>query len=45
LSECARINRMLLKGFFYLGNTGTVSYGSNGAAKQQSDMAFVNLQF
>ncbi|MHC4544309.1 MAG: hypothetical protein ACYSYL_07245 [Planctomycetota bacterium] len=45
LSECARFNRMLLKGVFNLGNTRTVYYGSNGATKQQSDMAFVNLQF
>lgn len=45
LSECARINRTLLKGVFNLGNTGTVCYGSNGAAKQQNDIAFVNLQF
>ncbi len=44
LSECARINRALLKGIFNLENSGTVYYGSNGAAKRQSDMAFVNLQ-
>ena len=45
LSECARINRTLLKDVFKLGNTGTVYYGSKGATKRQSDMAFVNLQF
>lgn len=44
LSECARINRMLLKDVFKLGNTGTVYYGSKGATKRESDMAFVNLQ-
>ena len=44
LSECARINRMLLKDVFKLGNAGTVYYGSKGATKRQSDMAFVNLQ-
>ncbi|MHC4640017.1 MAG: flagellar export chaperone FlgN [Planctomycetota bacterium] len=44
LSECARINRSLLKEIFNLGNSGTVCYGSNGAAKRQNDMAFVNLQ-
>lgn len=44
LSECARFNKMLLKGVFNLGNTRTVYYGSNGATKHQSDMAFVNLQ-
>ena len=45
LSECARFNRMLLKSVFNLGNTGTVYYGSDGATRQQNDMAFVNLQF
>lgn len=45
LSECARFNRMLLKSVFNLGNTGTVYYGSDGATRQQSDMAFVSLQF
>jgi len=44
LSECARINRTLLKEIFNLGNSGTVCYGSNGAAKRQNDVAFVNLQ-
>jgi tRNA(Ile)-lysidine synthase TilS/MesJ len=45
LSDCARFNRMLLKSVFNLGNTGTIYYGSNGASREQSDMAFVNLQF
>ena len=45
LSDCARFNRMLLKNVFNLGNTGTVYYGSNGATREQPDMAFVNLQF
>lgn len=45
LSDCARFNRSLLKSVFNLGNTGTVYYGSNGASKEQPDMAFVNLQF
>jgi len=44
LSDCARFNRMLLKGVFNFGKTRTVYYGSNGATKQQNDMAFVNLQ-
>jgi hypothetical protein len=44
LSDCARINRTLLREIFNMGNSGTVYYGSNGAAKRQSDMAFVNLQ-
>jgi len=45
LSDCARFNRMLLKNVFNLGNTATVYYGSNGATREQPDMAFVNLQF
>jgi translation elongation factor EF-G len=43
LSECARFNNLLLKSIFDLGKTGTVYYNSNGATKQQTDMAFVNL--
>lgn len=44
LSECTRFNNLLLKSIFDLGKTGTVYYNSNGATKQQTDMAFVNLQ-
>ncbi len=44
LSECARINRMLLNEIFNMGNSGTVYYAPNGAAKRQNDTAFVNLQ-
>jgi len=44
LSECARFNNLLLKSIFDLGKTGAVYYNSNGATKQQTDMAFVNLQ-
>jgi hypothetical protein len=43
LSECARFNNLLLKSIFDLGRTGAVYYNSNGATKQQTDMAFVNL--
>jgi hypothetical protein len=45
LSECARFNNLLLKSIFDLGNTGAVYYNSNGAAKQHTDMNFVNLRF
>jgi hypothetical protein len=45
LSECARFNNLLLNSIFDLGKTGSVYYNSNGAAKRQTDMAFVNLQF
>ncbi len=44
LSECARFNNLLLKSIFDLGKTGAVYYNSNGITKQQTDMAFVNLQ-
>jgi hypothetical protein len=45
LSECARFNRQLLKSILNFGKTGTVYYDSDGSTKQQSDTAFVNLQF
>ena len=45
LSDCARFNSMLLKNIFDLGKTQTITYSSNGSAKRQTDMAFVNLQF
>ncbi len=44
LSECARFNSLLLKSIFALGKTGTLTYSSSGAAKQQADLAFLNLQ-
>ena len=45
LSECARFNNLLLKSIFDLGKTGAVYYNSNGITKQQTDTAFMNLQF
>ena len=45
LSDCARFNSLLLKSIFDLGKTGMVYYNSNGAAKRQTDAAFVNLEF
>ena len=45
LSDCARFNSLLLRSIFDLGKTGMVYYNSNGAAKRQSDTAFVNLEF
>jgi hypothetical protein len=44
LSECARFNSLLLKSIFALGKTGTLTYSSSGATKQQADLAFLNLQ-
>lgn len=45
LSDCARVNSLLLKGILGLGGTGTVYYNSNGSTKQQTDTALVNLHF
>ena len=45
LSECARFNNLLLNNIFNIGKTGAVYYNSNGTTKQQTDMAFVNLQY
>ena len=45
LSECNRFTNMLLQSIFNLGNTGAVYYNANGTTRQQSDTAFVNLQF
>jgi hypothetical protein len=44
LSECARFNKLLLKGIFNLSGAEPVHYNSNGATRRQIDMAFVNLQ-
>jgi hypothetical protein len=44
LAECARFNKLLLKGIFNLGQTESIHYNSNGATRRQIDMAFVNLQ-
>lgn len=45
LSECARLNSLLLRTVFDLGHTGAVYYNSSGATKRQVDTAFMNLQF
>ena len=45
LSACARFNSSLLRGILELGRTGVITYASDGAARSQSDTAFVNLQF
>jgi hypothetical protein len=45
LSECARINKMLLHGMLDLGGPGTVSYNSNGTASKQTDTNFINMRF
>jgi hypothetical protein len=45
LSECARLNNMLLNGIFNSGGTGGLVYNADGAARRQTDKAFINLQF
>ena len=45
LSECNRFNKLLLKSIFNFGNTGAVVYNANGTTKEQTERAFVNLQF
>ncbi len=45
LSECARFNSLLLKSIFDLGKSGALYYSADGTTRQQSEMAFVNLQF
>ncbi|MHC4424312.1 MAG: hypothetical protein ACYSWR_06560, partial [Planctomycetota bacterium] len=45
LSECARVNSLLLNGIFDFGKKDGVYYSSNGSKKRQTDTAFVNLQF
>ena len=45
LSDCARFNSVLLRSVLELGQTGAITYGSNGATKHQTDTVFVNMQF
>lgn len=45
LSECSRLNSLLLRSVFNFGRTGQVTYNASGATRRQSDAAFVNLQF
>jgi hypothetical protein len=43
LSEFARLNTLVLNGILSLGGPDTTTYDSTGAAKRQTDTAFVNL--
>lgn len=45
LSECARFNRTLLNNVLNLGQSGSVTYNSNGSTERRGRTAFVNLQF
>ena len=45
LTECARFNRLLLNGILGRANHNTVMYDSSGLSKQQSDTAFMSLNF
>jgi len=44
LSECSRLNNLLLRSIFNLGGTGDVYYNANGVTRRQTETAFVNLQ-
>jgi len=44
LSECSRLNNMLLKSIFGMGGTGDVYYNANGVTRRQTGLTFVNLQ-
>jgi len=44
LAECARFNRMVLKGIFRFGETDMLTYSSNGTARQQSDKSFMSFK-
>ena len=44
LSECARFNTLLLRSIFDLGKVEGLTYGSNGAAERQADVALLSLQ-
>ena len=44
LSECARFNNLLLRTVFDLGQSGSVYYNSNGAAKRHMDAALMNME-
>jgi hypothetical protein len=44
LSECSRLNDMLLKSIFNLGGTGGMYYNASGVTRRQTGVTFVNLQ-
>lgn len=45
VSECSRLNNMLLKSIFNVGGTGDMYYNANGVPRRQSGLTFMNLQF
>jgi hypothetical protein len=45
LSECSRLNNLLLKSIFGLGKTGGIYYGADGVTRRHTDKGFLNLQF
>lgn len=45
LSECSRLNNLLLRSVFNFGRTSQVTYNASGVTRRQTDAAFVNLQF
>jgi hypothetical protein len=45
LSECSRLNNLLLKSIFGLGRTGGIYYSADGVTRRHTDTGFLNLQF
>ena len=44
VSECSRLNTLLLKSIFNIAGAGDVLYNANGVVRRQNDTAFVNLK-
>jgi sugar-specific transcriptional regulator TrmB len=45
LSECSRLNNLLLRSIFDLGRTGGIYYSADGVTRRHTDTGFLNLQF
>lgn len=44
LSECSRLNDMLLRSIFDFGGTGDLYYNASGVTRRQTGVTFMNLQ-
>jgi hypothetical protein len=44
VSECSRLNNLLLRSIFNIAGAGEVFYNANGMVRRQNDTAFVNLK-
>ncbi len=45
LMDCARFNRMLLKGILEVGQPSATTYSSSGVAQRQTQTVFMSVQF